>query len=202
MIAIIDYGMGNLRSVQKAFERVGATAKITDSAEDLKSAEKIVLPGVGAVRPAMEKLEQLNLIDPIQSNIQSGKLFLGICLGFQLLFDKSEEGGESKALGILPGTVKRFEGDIRVPHMGWNTLQLNQTDCALFKNLPTDASVYFCHSYYACPEDNSVTATSTEYGKTFTSSVHYENIYGTQFHPEKSQSIGLNMLKNFTEISS
>lgn len=201
MIAIIDYGMGNLRSVQKAFEKVGAQTIITQDAAVIKRAGKIVLPGVGAIKPAMDKLAALNLIDPLKNEINSGKPFFGICLGFQLLFESSDEGGQVAGLGLLKGSVKRFTS-LKVPHMGWNQINITQSDSLLYKYIKNKSNVYFCHSYFVAPQNDNVIATTTDYGCSFTSSVHTDNIYGVQFHPEKSQAIGLNILKNFTEINS
>ncbi|MDP8266702.1 MAG: imidazole glycerol phosphate synthase subunit HisH [Candidatus Aceula meridiana] len=199
MIAIIDYGMGNLRSVQKALERVGASATVTDDPELIKTAEKIVLPGVGAIRPAMEKLQALEMIPVIKKVIGKNKPFLGICLGLQLLFEKSDEGGEVKSLGVLPGVVTRFSA-LKVPHMGWNQLRIENKNCALFSGIQDNVNAYFCHSYYVAPADNSVVSTTTDYGVSFASSVCKNNVFGVQFHPEKSQEIGLQILKNFVEL--
>lgn len=199
MIAIIDYGMGNLRSVQKALEEVGADAKITESASDFKKAKKIVLPGVGAMKPAMEKLQSLGLIEPIRETIAQDKPFLGICLGFQLLFEKSNEGGEVAGLGILKGNVERLT-QLKVPHMGWNQINFRQPTCPLFKGIDQASYVYFCHSYVVKPKDIHVVAATTDYGDDFASCVYTNNLFGVQFHPEKSQTIGLKILKNFTEV--
>jgi glutamine amidotransferase len=196
MIAIIDYGMGNLRSVQKAFENSGAEARITQDAEMIGRADKVVLPGVGAIRPAMAKLTELGLVPAIRSVVEKGTPFLGICLGFQLLFEKSFEGGESPALGILPGAVERFTAG-KIPHMGWNALSLARPECPLWAGLNDGAYVYFCHSYYVRPRDPAVTSASTDYGITFTSAVWSGNIFGVQFHPEKSQDTGLKIISNF-----
>ncbi len=199
MIAIIDYGMGNLRSVQKALEKIGAETLITQNPVDLKSAEKIVFPGVGAMQPAMQKLEELKLIDPIKEAIAVGKPFLGICLGLQLLFEKSFEGGEVEGLGIFPGTVERFSS-LKVPHMGWNQIKITNSRCPLFSGVGDLSNFYFCHSYFVNPKDASIVATTTDYGLEFASSVVRDNVFGVQFHPEKSQSLGLEILKNFSEI--
>lgn len=200
MIAIIDYGMGNLRSVQKAFEKVGAKALITQNPKDLNIAEKIVLPGVGAMKPAMQKLKSLKFLTAIEKAIGSKKPFLGICLGLQLFFEESDEGGKVKGLGILPGKVKRFN-KLKVPHMGWNQIHFKQSDCAILSGINDYSHVYFCHSYYVAPKNKSVVAASTDYGVEFTSSVWKDNLFGVQFHPEKSQTIGLKILKNFAEIA-
>ena len=199
MIAIIDYGMGNLRSVEKAFEKVGAEALITQDAKDILKAERVVLPGVGAIKPAVDKLIELKLVEPIKEIISQGKPFLGICLGFQLLFEKSDEGGDVKGLGILKGNVPRFQS-LKIPQMGWNQIHIKQKDCPLFKGIPDGSNFYFCHSYYVEPTDKTIVATTTDYGIDFTSSIATKNIFGVQFHPEKSQTLGLQILKNFTEI--
>ncbi len=199
MIAIIDYGMGNLRSVQKALEAGGAQTIITDDAKKIASADKIVLPGVGAIAPAMEKLQQLHLVNVIKDEIKNGKPFLGICLGLQLLFEDSFEGGEGKALGIFKGSVKRFE-KLKVPQMGWNQISITQKDCPLFKGIKDGAEVYFCHSYFVEPTDKNVTAAMTNYGISYTSVVNHKNLFGVQFHPEKSQTVGLKILENFVKL--
>jgi glutamine amidotransferase len=200
MIAIIDYGMGNLRSVQKALESAGADARIVTSPLDVAKAEKLVLPGVGAVKPAMDKLNEMRLPAAIKAHVASGKPFLGICLGFQVLFDSSTEGGLIPSLGILPGVVERFPVTVKVPQMGWNELEIVQKDCPMFKNVRMPAFVYFCHSYFARPKDFAISATMTNYGITYTSSVCSRNIWGVQFHPEKSQDVGLGILRNFVNL--
>jgi len=199
MIAIIDYGMGNLRSVQKALEASGAVTCITSDRAEIGSASKIVLPGVGAVGPAMQRLNELGLVEVLRAQIALVKPFLGICLGFQLLFDSSTEGGKVQSLGILGGIVDRFPGSLKVPQMGWNSLHLAQPRCPMFKNVDEGSFVYFCHSYYAAPVDPAVVATTTDYGISYASSVCVKNIWGVQFHPEKSQAAGLNILKNFVQ---
>lgn len=204
MIAIIDYGMGNLRSVQKALERVGGQAVVTSDPRKILCADKVVLPGVGAMGPAMDRLKELDLTGPICSVIDDGKPFLGICLGLQLLFEKSYEGGEVKGLGILPGCVTMFDGHgLKVPHMGWN--QLNIRDgCAMYRNIPAKSNVYFCHSYYVRLVDehsDTLIASLTDYnGFLFVSSVCRENLWAVQFHPEKSQRTGLQLLENFIRL--
>ncbi len=200
MIAIIDYGVGNLRSVQKAFEKVGADARVTQDPADIKKADKVVLPGVGAMGPAMEKLESLGLVSVIKEVIRSGKPFLGICLGMQLLFEKGEESGGAPGLGILKGTVKKLFSK-KIPHMGWNQIKLDQKYCALFKGIKDSSNFYFCHSYYAAPGDGAVTAATTDYDGKFACAVAKEKLFGVQFHPEKSQTLGLAVLKNFTELA-
>ena len=200
MIRIVDYGMGNLRSVQKAFEKLGVAAEIVTSPEQVATAERLVLPGVGAFRDAMSELNRLNLVEPIREHIQKDKPFLGICLGLQMLFDVSHEDGEWTGLGVLRGDVVRFPSlpDLKVPHMGWNTLQPTRPH-ALLKDVPADASVYFVHSYYVRPRDESVIAARTDYGIPFTSMIARGNLVATQFHPEKSQKVGLKLLDNFAK---
>lgn len=198
MIVIIDYGMGNLRSVQKAFEQVGAGASITQSAKAIDEAERVVLPGVGAMRPAMEKLRALGLVETIQGVVSRGKPFLGICLGLQLLFERSDEGGTVEGLGILKGGVRRF-ASLKIPQIGWNQLKLTKADCPIFQGVEPSANVYFCHSYFVVPREKNIAASVTDYGIEFTSSVWRGNLFGVQFHPEKSQKVGLRILKNFSE---
>jgi glutamine amidotransferase len=201
MIAIIDYEMGNLRSVQKAFERVGHAAVITSDAAVLADAEKIVLPGVGAFRDAIFALRQRELVEPIRAAIGSGKPFLGICLGLQLLFDKSYEDGEFEGLGVLPGEVVRFKvpAEYKVPHMGWNQLKFRQR-APIFESISDDPYFYFVHSYYVVPRDASVIATETDYPNAFCSGIWRDNLFAVQFHPEKSQTAGLQLLKNFAKL--
>ena len=199
MIAIIDYGMGNLRSVLKAFEAVGSKAQITHKAEDILKADKVVLPGVGAMGPAMQKLQELSLISPIHQVIREGKPFLGICLGLQLLFDKSSEGGFSEGLEVLQGDVERFS-ELKVPHMGWNQIKVQPAGNKMFQGLPPEENFYFCHSYFVKPRDVSIAAGITLYGIDFVSAIVRDNIWGVQFHPEKSQKPGLQILKNFGEL--
>ncbi len=198
MIAIIDYGMGNLRSVHKAFEAVGAQAQVTSKVGDILQADKVVLPGVGAMGPAMQKLQELALTGPIRRVIQDGKPFLGICLGLQLLFERSSEGGFAEGLKILKGSVERFTA-LKVPHMGWNQIQAQPCGTKLFEGLSSGENVYFCHSYFVKPQDNSIAAGITNYGIDFVSAVVRDNVWGVQFHPEKSQKAGLQILKNFAE---
>ena len=200
MIAIVDYGMGNLRSVEKAFAKVGHEAKITNDPEQLDAATKIVLPGVGAFADAIAELHRRQLVEPLRRAVQQGKPFLGICLGLQLLFDVSYEDGEHQGLGIVPGKVVRFEtNDLKVPHMGWNQLQVRKPS-PILEGLSDGDHVYFVHSYYEVPDDDAVIATSTEYGVPFTSSIWRDNLFATQFHPEKSQAQGLRILANFAAL--
>jgi glutamine amidotransferase len=201
MIAIIDYEMGNLRSVQKGFERVGHSAVITSDPAVLADAAKIVLPGVGAFRDAIAALRERKLVEPIRTAIMSGKPFLGICLGLQLLLDKSNEDGQHEGLGVIPGEVVRFNvpAQFKVPHMGWNQLQFRRRP-PVFEGIDNDAHFYFVHSYYVLPRDSSVIATETEYSAPFCSSIWRDNVLAVQFHPEKSQAAGLQLLKNFAEL--
>ena len=202
MIAVIDYGMGNLRSVQKAFEAVGHQATVTRSPQIIEDASHVVLPGVGAFGDCMENLTHYGLHEPIQRTIRSGKPFLGICLGLQLLFAESEEFGAHEGLGILSGKVRRFpetmgEPDrLKIPHMGWNTIQLQQSPPVL-AGIPEQSHVYFVHSYYVEPTDPSIISTTTDYGGPFVSSVWKDNVFASQFHPEKSQQVGLQLFRNF-----
>jgi glutamine amidotransferase len=207
MIAIIDYGMGNLRSVQKGFEKVGFEAVVTADPRQVLEADRVVLPGVGAFRDCMRSLETGGFIEPILKVIESGRPFLGICLGLQLLFTESEEFGLHKGLGIISGRVVRFPEGMRengeklaVPHMGWNQIAFRQRP-AVFADIDEGTNVYFVHSYYVKPEDQVVIATTTGYGSEFCSSICLDNVVATQFHPEKSQEVGLRILKNFGDMS-
>ena len=205
MIAIIDYGMGNLRSVQKGFEKVGSEAIITADPQVVLQADKIVLPGVGAFRDCMHNLEQAGFVEPILRVIAEGRPFLGICVGMQLLFTDSVEFGLYSGLNVIPGHVLRFPDQmmvagekLKVPQMGWNQISFKRRPPA-FAGVENGSNVYFVHSYYVKPDDSSVIATTTDYGIEFCSSVWKDNIVATQFHPEKSQAIGLKILKNFAE---
>lgn len=197
MIAIVDYGMGNLRSVEKALEVSGGKTRIVTSPAEVALADKLVLPGVGAIRPAMERLYELGLIDAIKAFAASGKPFLGICLGFQLLFESSTEGGSVQGLGLLPGTVERFPNSVKVPQMGWNSLAIVHEGCPMFRGIAGGAFVYFCHSYFVKPVDMKIRSAVTDYGLSYASAVCAGNIWGVQFHPEKSQAVGLKILENF-----
>jgi glutamine amidotransferase len=197
LIAIVDYGMGNLRSVEKGFLKVGVNARITSSPVEVDNACAVVLPGVGAFRDCMQALERLNLLNTITRSIEKGKPFLGICLGLQVLFSQSEEFGIYKGLDIFKGKVVRFpDSSLKVPHMGWNATKVIK-DNPLFEGISDGSYFYFVHSYYGVPEDNDIRVTLTDYGVTFTSMAGKDNIFATQFHPEKSQKIGLQMLRNF-----
>lgn len=207
MIAIIDYGMGNLRSVQKGLQKVGHDAVITSDPATILNAHRVVLPGVGAFADCMRNLEGLGLVDTVHKVVDSGRPFMGICLGLQLLFDEGEEFGVHKGLGILCGRVVRFPTEVennteelyKIPHMGWNSI-IKQKDAPHLSDVADGSYVYFVHSYHVVPEDRSVVATTTGYGIEFVSSVWKDNIFATQFHPEKSQSLGLGILKKFGEI--
>jgi glutamine amidotransferase len=201
MIAIVDYGMGNLRSVQKALARVGATAQITSDAACIAAADKVVLPGVGAFGDAMAELRARGLVDAVRGAIESGRPFLGICLGLQLLFDVGYEGGRHEGLGVLRGEVVRFDlpPEYKVPHMGWNQLHIRRR-APLLAGLPDQVYAYFVHSYHVVPADDGLIATETCYARPFVSMIWRDNLYATQFHPEKSQAQGLAMLRNFAEL--
>ena len=198
MIAIIDYGMGNLRSVQKGLERVGFDALVTRDVGQIHSARGVVLPGVGAFSACMENLAKFDLIEPIREIVRGQKPFLGICLGFQLLFSESEEFGQQKGLDLFPGRVVGFHADenFKVPHMGWNRID-KRKDSPFLDGISTGDYVYFVHSFYVVPEDNGMVATTTDYGKPFVSSVATDRLFACQFHPEKSQELGLRILANF-----
>jgi len=201
-IAIVDYGMANLRSVQKAFERVGHAATITGDPDLVRAAAKVVLPGVGAFRDAIARLRQTQLDSAITEHIRSGRPFLGICLGLQLLFTRDHEDGLHEGLGLFQGDVVRFPSltGLKVPHMGWNALAFPRKGCPLFAGLPPDPSVYFVHSYYPDPADRGVITATADYPTPFTAAIWRDNVFATQFHPEKSQSVGLQMLRNFATM--
>jgi glutamine amidotransferase len=199
MIAIIDYGMGNLRSVEKGFLKVGVDARVVTDSRSVNDAEAVVLPGVGAFRDCMRNLDRMKLIEPILKSVRNGKPYLGICLGLQMLFTESEEFGVYKGLDILKGKVVRFQVDLKVPHMGWNTVRLLKKP-PIFDGIKDESYFYFVHSYYVAPDDEGIIAGTTDYGMTFTSMVWKDNIIATQFHPEKSQETGLKILKNFGDF--
>lgn len=200
-IVIVDYGMGNLRSVQKAFEKLGHRAVVTGDPGQVADAAKVVLPGVGAFQDAIARLRESGLAEPIVGHVRSGKPFLGICLGLQLLFTKSYEDGEHRGLDLFPGDVVRFpdEPGLKVPHMGWNQLRVRRP-APVFRGMADGSAVYFVHSYYVAPKDPALTATETDYPTPFTSAVWHENVFATQFHPEKSQRVGLEILRQFAAI--
>jgi len=199
VIAVVDYDMGNLHSVCKGLENVGAVPKITDSPAIIEQADAVVLPGVGSFDPAMQNLRSRNLIEPIKRAIASGKPFLGICLGLQILFESSEEGVEP-GLGVIAGKVRRFRSEpgLTIPHMGWNQLQFTQQNLPLWEKLPSDPWVYFVHSYYVDPVDWEVRSAIVTHGsQNVTAAIAKDNLMAVQFHPEKSSSTGLQMLSNF-----
>ena len=199
VIAVVDYDMGNLHSVCKGLENVGAVPQITDSPAIIEQADAVVLPGVGSFDPAMQNLRSRNLIEPIKSAIASGKPFLGICLGLQILFESSEEGVEP-GLGVIAGKVRRFRSEpgLTIPHMGWNQLELSQPNLPLWQNLPSDPWVYFVHSFYVDPVDLEVRSAMVTHGtQNVTAAIAKDNLMAVQFHPEKSSTIGLQMLSNF-----
>ena len=201
MIAILDYGMGNLRSVSKAFERLGADCEITRDSKVIAKADKLVVPGVGAFRDCMQALQDLGLIEPIREFIRSGRYYLGLCLGMQILMEESEEGGDVAGLAVVKGKVLKFPDHLglKVPHMGWNNIHFEK-NAKLFAGLPQDSFVYFVHSYYVAPDSSQVIAATTNYGFDFASSLQCENILATQFHPEKSQAVGLQIIQNFCDL--
>ncbi len=201
MIKIIDYGMGNLRSVQKGFEKVGVEAQITSDADEILEADGVVLPGVGAFGDAMDNLNSAGLIPVIKKVVNKGTPFLGICLGLHLLFSTSEEWGTQEGLDIISGNVVKFPSDLdkKIPHMGWNQLEIKK-ETEIFKGLESGTFQYFVHSYYVLPDDEEVVATTTDYGIEFVSSIQKDNIYALQYHPEKSSQKGLQILRNFGEL--
>lgn len=205
MIAIVDYGMGNLRSAQKGFERVGHAAVITADPLEISEAEGVVLPGVGAFRDCFNGLRDRGLVEVVKEAAYSGKPFLGICVGLQLLFEESLEGGVSPGLGIFPGRVVRFaparETGLKVPHMGWNQVEaVPGADCPLLQDASEPAYMYFVHSYYAIPEDARLTLATCQYGEPFAAIIGRDNVFATQFHPEKSQTEGLKVLRAFGDL--
>src|ERR1700722_18824460 len=207
MISILDYGMANLRSVQKAFEQVGAPAKIISTAAEIEQAGHFVLPGVGAFQDAVALLRERGLVDPIRRHIDAGRPFLGICLGLQMLFETGYEDGTHQGLGVFGGSCVRFTVDqspdpakrLKVPHMGWNQLEHRRAS-PLLKGLEDGCNVYFVHGYHVQPSAQAIIATTTDYGGNFVSSIWRDNVMATQFHPEKSQRVGLRMLENFSRL--
>ncbi len=217
-LVIVDYGMGNLRSVQKAFEKCGCDALLSRDSGKVSAADALVVPGVGSFGDCVNNLESYGLMDAIRGFLLSGKPYLGICLGLHILFTSSEEAEDSRGLGIFPGRVKRFRGEMKIPHMGWNTIERRRgtargtgqspaakgrggAPCPLFEGVENGAYVYFVHSYYAAPDDDSIVSARTEYGGAFASAVYSDNIIATQFHPEKSQRVGLAMISNFIHFA-
>jgi glutamine amidotransferase len=205
VIALIDYGSGNLRSVEKALLKVGADVRVVTTPAEIKSADAVVLPGVGAFDDCVNALQRQELLSGVKDFVKTGKPFLGICVGYQALFERSEEFN-SCALGfcLFDGNVVRFteKPGLKIPQIGWNQLDIVRSDCPLYKNIPSGSYVYFVHSFYPKPKSEDIVATRTAYGDTFASSVWKDNVFATQFHPEKSQKIGLQLLKNFVDYAS
>ncbi len=199
MIAIVDYGIGNLASVQKAFVKIGADAQVISDAQTIASADRVVLPGVGAFGKAAEHLAENGLVEPLRKAISDGKPFLGICLGMQLLFETSEEAPGVKGLGLFKGNVKRFEGVSKVPQIGWNEVRQAKSSL-LFASIPESAFFYFVHSYYVVPRNSATVLAFADYGGEYAVAVGKDNVWGVQFHPEKSQAWGLALLKNFAKL--
>ena len=205
MIALLDYGSGNLRSVHKALLKVGADVQIVQHPEGIRDARAVVLPGVGAFDDCIHALRQQELLEAAREFIQTGKPFLGICVGYQALFERSEEFNSCAAgLGVFGGSVVRFaeQPGLKIPQIGWNQLAITRPDCPLYRGVADRSYVYFVHSFFPKPRDAAIVATRTDYGETFASSVWRDNVFATQFHPEKSQAVGLQLLKNFVTLSS
>ena len=203
MIAVIDYGAGNLQSVVKALRFIGCDCMITNNKQELLSANGAILPGVGSFGDAMDCMSRSGAADGVLSFVKTGKPLLGICLGLQLLFDSSEESPNARGLGLLKGSIRKIpdaDGTLKIPHMGWNSLELCRRD-GIFQGLPDDPYVYFVHSYYLTAEDESIVSAKTQYGTSIDAAVAFENIYATQFHPEKSGKLGLQILRNFAAIA-
>jgi len=204
VIALIDYGSGNLRSAQKALIQVGADVRVVRRPDELADARAVVLPGVGAFDDCVHALQKQELLEASRQFIQSGRPFLGICVGYQALFERSEEFNSCAAgLGIFQGSVVRFreQPGLKIPQIGWNQIEFPRPDCPLFRNIPAGSYVYFVHSFFPKPMDPSIVAAQTVYGEPFASAVWRDNVYATQFHPEKSQRIGLQLLKNFVDLA-
>ena len=204
MIALLDYGSGNLRSAHKALLKVGADVKIAQTPAEMRGASAVVLPGVGAFDDCMNALQRQELFEASRDFIRTGKPFLGICVGYQALFERSEEFNSCAAgLGIFKGSVVRFseKDGLKIPEIGWNQIEIVQRDCPLFRGVESGSYVYFVHSFFPKPEDGGIVATRTEYGETFASAIWRDNVFATQFHPEKSQRTGLQLLKNFAELA-
>jgi len=199
MIAIIDYGRGNLGSVEKAITRLGERAVVTDDPRQVESADGLILPGDGAFHDAMRNLDALNLIEPLKEALRDGRPFLGICLGYQLLFSESEEFGQGKGLDLIPGVVRRFPRGLKVPHMGWNQLE-HRGEMKILEGIPSGTYFYFVHSYYPEPLESGLAVATCSYGVSFPAAIAKGSLFGTQFHPEKSQKWGLKLLENFTRV--
>lgn len=209
MIAIVNYGMGNLRSVHKALEHVGLSATITSSAAEIKNASALIVPGVGAFGDCINNLKNYGLLTVLKEFLTTNKPYLGICLGMQVLFEESEEAPGIKGLGVLSGTVKKFPPGLKIPHMGWNQIRLraklatdHRPEINLLHNITDNSYMYFVHSYYSAPAKEKVIAAETDYGITFCSMANKDNLWACQFHPEKSQQLGLQILKNFKDLCS
>ena len=203
MIALLDYGSGNLRSVWKALVNVGGDVRIVQHPAELADAQAVVLPGVGAFDDCLLALQRQELLAGVRDFIGTGRPFLGICVGYQALFEKSEEFNScAPGLGIFPGKVVRFsgQGGVKIPQIGWNQLEIVRPECPLYRGIASGSYVYFVHSYYPQPVDDTIVATRTSYGETFASSVWRDNVFATQFHPEKSQQVGLRLLRNFVDL--
>ena len=200
-VAVVDYGMGNLASVAKALERSGADVRVTASVAGLRAAAAVVLPGVGAFRDAAARLEQAGLAAALRERIAAGTPFLGVCLGLQLLFESSGEGGRRPGLGVFPGTVERLQTSLKVPHIGWNELEWTAAGSGMAAGLPARPAVYFVHSYAAVPSDPSVVAATTDYGEPVVAAVARDSVWAVQFHPEKSSTVGLALLANFVALA-
>lgn len=205
MIALLDYGSGNLRSVEKALRKVGADLLVTTRPEALREAHAVVLPGVGAFDDCISAMRRQELLGAVKEFIKTGRPFLGICVGYQALFEKSEEFNSCAAgLGVFGGKVLRFteRPGLKIPQIGWNQLEITRPDCPIYAGIPDGSHVYFVHSFYPQPTDASIVATRTEHGDNFASSVWRDNVFATQFHPEKSQAVGLRLLQNFVALAS
>lgn len=205
MIALLDYGSGNLRSVHKALLKVGAEVRLAQRPEEMRDADALVLPGVGAFDDCIHALRKQELLEASRDFIKIGKPFLGICVGYQALFERSEEFNSCAAgLGVFGGSVVRFaeQPGLKIPQIAWNQIEITQPDCPLYRGVENGSYVYFVHSFYPQPTDVSIVATRTDYGGNFASSIWKDNVFATQFHPEKSQKVGLQLLKNFVALAS
>ncbi len=204
MIALLDYGSGNLRSVEKALKKVGANVLVVTEPEQIENAQAVVLPGVGAFDDCLNALEKQKLISGVKKFIQTGRPFLGICVGYQALFERSEEFNScAPGFSFFKGKVRRFsaQSGLKIPQIGWNQIEISQPDCPLFKGISSGSYVYFVHSFFPEPLDDSIIATRTNYGENFASAIWKDNVFATQFHPEKSQEVGLHLLKNFVDLA-
>jgi len=197
-IAIIDYGMGNIKSVENSFKKAGAVVEVTSDPEKIKNASAVILPGVGAYRDAFNNLREMGLVQSIHENLEK-KPFLGICLGMQLLFEYSLEDGKNEGLGIFKGFVSRIPPGVKIPHMGWNQIEINKKS-RLLKDIKQEENFYFVHSYHVIPEDKSIISSTTDYGTSIVASIERGNIFGSQFHPEKSSICGQQIIKNFISL--